>query len=44
MWHITDSNNNEYLIPAIKDVVVDVKVNENKVFIRPLKGIFEDAD
>lgn len=44
VWHITDSNNNEYLIPAIKDVVVDVKVNENKVFIRPLKGIFEDAD
>ena len=43
VWHISDSNN-EYLIPAIKDVVIDVDVCENIVKIRPLRGIFDDAD
>lgn len=44
VWHITDKYGNEYLLPAIKDVVIDVKVAENSVSIRPLKGIFDDAD
>lgn len=44
VWHITDENGTEYLIPSIKEVVIKVEVAENRVFIRPLKGIFEDAD
>ncbi len=44
VWHITDNSNNEYLIPAIKDVVIDVDVNDNIVKIRPLRGIFDNAD
>ncbi len=44
VWHIVDDNNTEYLIPAIKDVVKEVNVQENFVLIKPLKGIFEDAD
>jgi len=44
VWHITDDSGTEYLIPAIKDVVIDVDVAENKALIRPLKGIFDDAD
>ena len=44
VWHITDDNGTEYLIPAIKDVIVSVDVAENSVKIRPMKGIFDDAD
>ncbi|MBQ2265855.1 MAG: 16S rRNA processing protein RimM [Clostridia bacterium] len=41
VWHIKNGDN-EYLIPVIDDVVIDVNVDENKVVIRPLKGIFEE--
>ena len=44
VWHITDEKNNEYLIPSIKEVVIQVDVEQNFVRIRPLKGIFDDAD
>ncbi len=44
VWQITDNNGQEYLIPSIKEVVIDVDVAENTVKIRPLKGIFDDAD
>ena len=43
VWHIKQ-NGNEYLIPAIDEVVVSVDVQEEKVIIRPLKGIFPDED
>ncbi len=41
VWHITRAGK-EYLIPVIDDVVINVNIDENKVLIRPLKGIFED--
>lgn len=44
VWHITDDSGKEYLIPSIKEVVIDVNIQENLVRIRPLKGIFDDAD
>lgn len=44
VWHITDAEDKEYLIPAIPQVVIDVDVENEAVHIRPLKGIFEDAD
>ncbi len=44
VWHITDEKNDEYLIPSIKEVVVEVNVEENFVKIRPMKGIFDNAD
>ena len=37
-----NKNGKEYLIPVIDDVVIKVDIDENKVVIRPLKGIFED--
>ena len=43
VWHIT-SGDNEYLVPAIPDVIVDVNINTDKIVIRPLKGIFDDED
>ncbi len=44
VWHITDSEGKEYLIPAIPPVVIDTDVVNGIVKIRPLRGIFEDED
>lgn len=43
VWHIT-RDEKEYLIPNIPDVVINVDIEEQKVVIRPLKGIFDDED
>ncbi|MBE6774332.1 MAG: 16S rRNA processing protein RimM [Ruminococcaceae bacterium] len=44
VWHITDENKREYLIPAIPPVVIDTDVEKGIIKIRPLKGIFDDED
>lgn len=43
VWHV-ENNGKEYLVPAIADVIADVKPEENLVVIRPLKGIFDDEN
>ena len=42
-WYV-DTPDGEVLIPAIKDVVINCDVENNKVYIRPLRGLFDDAD
>ena len=44
VWHIKDENGKEYLIPAIPDVCVGTDVANDRIVIRPLKGIFDDED
>ena len=44
VWHITAKDGREYLIPAIPDVVIETDVENNKIVIRPLRGIFDDED
>lgn len=44
VWHVTDDAGEEYLLPAIPPVVIETDVEKNVVRIRPLKGIFDDAD
>ncbi len=41
VWHI-EKDGKEHLIPAIDDVVVSVNIDEEKVVIRPLGGIFDE--
>lgn len=41
IWFI-ENDDKEYIIPAIKDVVINVDVENESVFIRPLKGIFDE--
>ncbi len=43
IWYI-DTPDGEVIIPAIKDVVINCDVENNKVFIRPLRGLFSDED
>lgn len=44
VWHITDAAGTEYLIPYIPDVVINVDAAADLIKIRPLRGIFDDAD
>lgn len=44
VWYITADDGKEYLIPAIKDVVIRAEAENNRIYIRPLKGLLDDAD
>ncbi len=44
IWFIDGVDGREYIIPAIKDVVIDVDVSKDVIFIRPLKGIFDNIE
>lgn len=44
VWHIKNKDGKEYLIPAIPDVCVETDVANDRIVIRPLKGIFDDED
>ncbi len=43
IWYI-DTPAGEVIIPAIKNVVINCDVENNKVYIRPLRGLFTDED
>ena len=43
VWFI-NKDGKEYLIPAIPDVVIETDVENDRILIRPLKGIFDDED
>ena len=43
VWHIKTSKG-EVLIPAIKQVVISVDVEEGIIRINPIKGLFEDEN
>ncbi len=43
VW-IVEKGGKEYLLPAIDSVIVKKNLEEEIVFIKPLKGIFDDED
>lgn len=43
VWHIKNDGR-EYLIPAIPDVVINADVANDRIIIRPLRGIFDDEN
>ena len=42
IWNAQEKK--EYLAPAIPDVVLDTDIEAGVMTIRPLKGLFDDAD
>ena len=42
IWNADEKK--EYLVPAIPDVVDETNIAEGFMTIRPLKGLFDDAD
>ena len=43
VWHIVNDGR-EYLIPKIDDIVKLVDIDNEKVLIKPIKGIFDDEN
>lgn len=43
VWHI-QKGGKEYLLPAVEEVIAAVSPAEERVEIRPMKGIFDDED
>ena len=43
VWHIK-AGEKEYLLPAIDEVIVTVDPENERLEIRPMKGIFDDED
>ena len=41
VYHIKDENGKERLIPAIKDVIKDINLNNRIMLIKPLDGLFD---
>ena len=44
VYQITDERGRDFLIPVIDEVVLDTDIAGGRLTIRPIKGIFDDAD
>lgn len=44
VYEITADNGKTYLIPAIRDVVIETDLEGEKMLIRPIRGMFDDED
>lgn len=44
VYQITDDRSKNFLLPVIPHVVLKVDIEDRKIYIRPLKGIFDDED
>jgi 16S rRNA processing protein RimM len=44
VYQVTASDKKDYLVPAISSVIISTDLEQGKMLIRPIRGIFEDAD
>ena len=44
VYEITDGSGKTYLAPVVDEVVTEINVDGGYVLLRPMKGIFDDAD
>lgn len=44
VYQVSSSNNKQYLLPVIDDVVIKIDIDNEQILIRPIKGIFEDEN
>lgn len=44
VYQVTDENGKDYLVPVIPSVIIETDIDENRMLIRPIRGIFEDED
>lgn len=42
VYEVTTQEQKKVLIPAIKDVIIETSLDEDAMYIRPLKGLFEE--
>ena len=43
VWHI-EKDGKEYLFPAVKEMIDNIDIDNEKVVIKPIKGIFDDEN
>ena len=43
VWHIKNGQA-EYLFPAVDEMIDNIDIEAEKIYIKPIKGIFDDAD
>ena len=44
VYYILNEDGKEYLIPGIKDIVKKIDLEENKMYISPMEGLFDDEN
>ena len=44
VYSVTSPEGREYLIPVIDDIVIEKKVEDGVILIRPMKGLLDDED
>lgn len=44
VYEVKDEKGKAYYVPVIKDVVIETSPKKGKVFLKPMKGIFDDED
>lgn len=44
VWHIKTPDGKEVLIPAVKEIVIDIDVKSGIIKINPIKGLFDDEN
>ena len=44
VYEVTDDNGKTYLLPVVPHIVLDTDIAQRKMTVRPIKGIFDDAD
>lgn len=44
VYEMKDKDNKAFYIPAIPDIIDEVDITGNKLFITPMKGLFSDED
>jgi 16S rRNA processing protein RimM len=44
IYEVTSKSGKSYLIPVVSTVVIDVDIEKKEILIRPIEGIFENAD
>ena len=41
--YVVSDGNNEYMVPAVKDIIIKVDLDE-AVFVKPISGLFDEAE
>lgn len=44
VYQVTDESGKNYLLPVIEQVILRTDLETGRLFIRPIRGIFEDED
>ncbi len=44
VYHIMSPGGRELLVPAIPSVIIEKDIDNGRIFIRPMRGLFDDED